>query len=109
MHEVRHQHYSLDFYSALLYNLIMVRQKSLAKTPFAYPQMKSLVRPLPVWLMLCLLAYLTCVLLTVTPLSRIPDTTFRLRFAWGASLGKVSQWLPTNIGPTYQPSTPAIE
>ena len=109
MHELRHQHYSLDFYRALLYNLIMVRQKSLAKTPFAYPEMKSLVRHLPVRLMLSLLGFLTCVLLTVTPLSRIPDTTFRLRFAWGAFLGKVSQWLPTNIGPTYQPSSAPIE
>lgn len=87
----------------------MVRQKSLAKTPVAYPDMESSSRLLPVWLMLCTLAFLTCVLLTVTPLSRMPDTVFRLRFGWGAFLGKVSQWLPTNIGPTYQPSSASIE
>jgi hypothetical protein len=87
----------------------MSRQKFLAKTPFAYPDKEYTSRPLPVWLMLCTLAFLTCVLLTVTPLSRMPDTEFRLRFGWGVFLGKVSQWLPTNLGPTYQPSSASIE
>ena len=87
----------------------MARQKSLAKTSVAYPDMVSPGRTFPVWLMLCTLAFLTCILLTVTPLSRMPDTKFRLVFSWGAFLGKVSQWLPTNIGPTYQPSSASIE
>src|SRR6266702_2937876 len=87
----------------------MFIQKSLAKTPVAYPDLDSSRRPWPVELMLCTLAFLTCVLLTVSPLSRMPDSEMRLRIGWGAFLGEVSQWLPANIGPTYQPSSASIE
>lgn len=59
--------------------------------------------------MLCTLTFLTCILLTVTPLSRMPDTVIRLRIGWGAFLGQASQWLPANIGSTYQPSSASIE
>jgi hypothetical protein len=58
---------------------------------------------------LCTLAFLTCLLLTVTPLVRMPDTLLRLRMAWGAWLGAASSWLPANLGPTYQPSSASIE
>ncbi len=87
----------------------MFRQKSLTKTPVASPAVESSGRHWPVGLMLCTLAFLTCVLLTLSPLSRMPDTEFRLRIGWGIFLGKVSQWLPANIGPTYQPSSASIE
>ena len=87
----------------------MFMQKSLAKTPVASPDLKSSGKRWPVGLMLCTLAFLTCILLTVTPLSRMPDTVIRLRIGWGAFLGEVSQWLPANIGPTYQQSSASIE
>ncbi len=115
------QHCSLDFCSALHYNLTMFRQKSLAKTPVASPDLESSAcqsppqraarsgRSWPVWLMLCTLAFLISILLTVTPLSRMPDTVVRLWIGWGAFLGEASKWLPANIGLTYQPSSASIE
>jgi hypothetical protein len=64
----------------------------------------------PVGLMLCTLAFLACILLTVTPLSRMPDPVLHhLRIGWGAFLGEASQWLPANLGSTYQRSSAAIE
>lgn len=64
----------------------------------------------PVGLMLCTLAFLACILLTVTPLSRMPDPVLHhVRIGWGAFLSEASQWLPANLGPTYQRSSAAIE
>ncbi|HEY0755935.1 MAG TPA: hypothetical protein VGD98_18400 [Ktedonobacteraceae bacterium] len=63
----------------------------------------------PVGLGLCTLAFLFCILLTVTPLTRMPDPLFHLHIAWGSLLGVASQWLPANLGPTYQKSSASIE
>ena len=87
----------------------MLMKKSLAKAPLVSIELESSGRRWPVGLMLCTLAFLACILLTVTPLSRMPDTVIRLRIGWGAFLGQASQWLPANIGPTYQQSSASIE
>ncbi len=64
----------------------------------------------PVGLICCTLAFLACVLLTVTPLTRLPDPVLHhLQIGWGLFLGQASQWLPANLGPTYQRSSAAIE
>jgi len=57
----------------------------------------------------CVLAFLACILLTVTPLIRMPDTLFRLHIAWGSLLAEASGWLPANLGATYQQSSASIE
>ena len=58
---------------------------------------------------LCTLAFLACILLTVTPLIRMPDSLFKLHLSWGAFLGQASLWLPANLGQTYQQSSASIE
>ncbi len=60
-------------------------------------------------LALCTLAFLACILLTVTPLIRMPDALFRLYISWGSFLGEASHWLPANLGKTYQQSSASIE
>lgn len=60
-------------------------------------------------LALCALAFLASVLLTVTPLVRMPDSLFRLRMPWSAFLGEASRWLPANLGSSPQPSSASIE
>lgn len=63
----------------------------------------------PALLLFCTLAFLLCLLLTVTPLMRMPDALLHLHMAWGAWLSEPGAWLPANLGATYQPSSASIE
>jgi hypothetical protein len=47
---------------------------------------------------LCSFAFVTCILLTTAPLSRIPDPVIRLQTPFGAILVQVGAWLPTDQG-----------
>jgi hypothetical protein len=66
-------------------------------------------RQWPVGIVLSGLAFVVCILLTVTPLIRIPDTAIKLHIAAGLLLGWASAWLPVNLGAAYQPSSASIE
>lgn len=98
----------------------MFMYKSVTQTPTTSPDLERPLRPnsqpgaysgkgWPVGLVLCTLAFLACILLTVTPLARMPDSVFRLHIAWGAFLAEAGSWLPVNLGTAYQPSTSSIE
>lgn len=43
-------------------------------------------------------AYILCILLTVAPLSRIPDPVIHLQTPFGSALALTGAWLPTNLG-----------
>ncbi len=49
---------------------------------------------------LCALAFVVCILLSVAPLSRIPDPVVQLQTPFGAQLAQVGAWLPNDIGLT---------
>lgn len=44
------------------------------------------------------LGYVLCILLTVAPLSRIPDPVIHLQTPFGPLLTSIGAWLPTNLG-----------
>ena len=48
--------------------------------------------------LLCALGLVLCSLLTVTPLTRIPDSVVSLHLAAGTTLARVSAWLPSAFG-----------
>jgi hypothetical protein len=52
-------------------------------------------RRLSASLLWCLVVFVLCALLSVTPLVRLPDAVVRLDIAPGAWLGVLSSWLPT--------------
>src|SRR6266851_1087999 len=98
----------------------MYNYKSVAKTPAISSDLASVSRQNSrlgerwlVGLALCVVAFTGCILLTMTPVIRMPDKLFRLQFqlriGWGAWLGQASQWLPANLGSDYQPSSASIE
>jgi hypothetical protein len=47
---------------------------------------------------LCAITFVSCILLTVAPLSRIPDPVIQLHTPLGAILAQVGAWLPTDLG-----------
>ena len=49
---------------------------------------------------LCAIAFVICILLTVAPLSRIPDPVIHLQTPAGTYLAQVGAWLPDNLGLT---------
>lgn len=53
-------------------------------------------------LLFCTLGFVVCTLLTVTPLSRIPDEVIRLHIAAGSLLAGISSWMPVTIGSQAQ-------
>ncbi len=53
--------------------------------------------------------FIACILLTVTPLMRIPDTAVKLHIAVGEQLGWASRWLPVDLGAASQPASASIE
>ena len=46
----------------------------------------------------CAIAFVLCILLTVAPLSRIPDPVLQLQTPFGAQLAQVGAWLPNDLG-----------
>jgi hypothetical protein len=56
----------------------------------------------PVGFLFCGLAFLLCMLLTVTPLVRLPDTVIHLQILPGAWLAQVGSWLPPDLGLSSQ-------
>jgi hypothetical protein len=66
-------------------------------------------RTWPMGIMFCTLGFVVSILLTVTPLTRMPERLLRLSLPLGNKLGTVSSWFPTNLGSTYQPSSASIE
>jgi len=59
--------------------------------------------------LLCASGLVICVLLTVTPLIRIPDPVLNLHLAPGFFLANASNWLPSRLGPVNQLSTAYLE
>lgn len=59
----------------------------------ARSQPSSLALPL-----LSAFGYILCILLTVAPLSRIPDPVIHLQTPFGSVLALAGAWLPTNLG-----------
>jgi hypothetical protein len=59
--------------------------------------------------LLCALGLVVCVLLTVTPLIRIPDSVISLHLTPGSFLANASGWLPSTLGPANQLSTAYLE
>jgi hypothetical protein len=51
----------------------------------------------------CAFAFVMCILLTVAPLSRIPDPVIQLQTPLGAILAQAGAWLPTDLGLTPNP------
>ncbi|HEY3993286.1 MAG TPA: hypothetical protein VGM01_10450 [Ktedonobacteraceae bacterium] len=105
----------LDFSFPDRYNLFMPMHKPVIKTPVAssyfaaQPAVSAGERRPAIGLVICTLAFLACILLTVTPLIRMPDSLFRLHMSWGAFLGEASLWLPANLGKAYLKSSASIE
>ena len=113
-------HPLLDIFLTERYNLSMSTPEFVAGTPTAAPDLahpspsheQPVARSIMCWqagLVLCTLAFLCCILLTVTPLMRMPDSLIHLHIGWGAFLGEASRWLPANLGATYQQSSASIE
>src|SRR5579859_6700042 len=46
----------------------------------------------------CAMAFVMCILLTVAPLSRIPDPVLQLQTPLGAILTQAGAWLPADLG-----------
>jgi hypothetical protein len=63
----------------------------------------------PLNLVLCALGMVICVLLTMTPLIRLPDSVIHLHIAAGAWLAAIGSWLPLNLGGLPQPASAALE
>jgi uncharacterized membrane protein len=63
----------------------------------------------PTGLLLCALGLVLCILLTVTPLIRTPDTVIRLHIALGSLLATVSNWLPASLSVLDQSATASFE
>jgi hypothetical protein len=60
---------------------------------------KRALRPATLLLpLLSALGYILCILLTVAPLSRIPDSVIHLQTPFGPLLASIGAWLPTNLG-----------
>ena len=53
-----------------------------------------------VWPIVCATGYVLCILFSVTPLTRIPDTVIHLHTPLGALLASPGAWLPTDLGLT---------
>lgn len=53
---------------------------------------------------LCTLSFVLGILLTVTPLIRMPDRVVHLQIAWGTLLAKGSNWLPKNLSFVSDPT-----
>ncbi len=49
---------------------------------------------------ICAIAFVLCILLTVAPLSRIPDPVLQLQTPFGMQLAQVGAWLPNDLGLT---------
>lgn len=52
------------------------------------------------WPALCATGYVLCILFSVTPLTRIPDTVIHLQTPLGAILASPGAWLPIELGLT---------
>ncbi len=52
------------------------------------------------WSAVCAAGYVLCILFSVTPLTRIPDTVIHLQTPLGAMLASPGTWLPTDLGLT---------
>jgi len=72
----------------------------------------ALTRPPGRWpagILLCASGLILCILLTVTPLVRTPDTVIRLDIALGSLLATASNWLPASLGPIDLGATASLE
>ena len=58
---------------------------------------------------LCSLAFVACILLTVTPLIRMPDPAISLHISLGSVVGTASTWLPLRLGRIHQSSSNSLE
>ena len=76
--------------------------------PTEAPQADSTSR-WPTGILLCALGFVVCVLLTMTPLIRLPDTVIRLHMAAGSWLAGASSWLPLKLGTLPQIDSSALE
>jgi hypothetical protein len=52
---------------------------------------------------LCTIAFVSCTLLTVAPLSRIADPVIQLQTPFGVQLAQIGAWLPNNLGLAANP------
>jgi len=63
----------------------------------------------PLGFLFCALGLLVCVLLTVTPLRRVPDSVLQLHLPAGATLAGISSWLPVHLGTVSLANSAALE
>jgi hypothetical protein len=63
----------------------------------------------PLGLLLCGLGFVVCILLTVTPLIRMPDPIHLHYFAPGFFLARASGWFPLNLGTLTSPQSTYTE
>lgn len=65
--------------------------------PLEPVQTRQLVSP-TLFMLFCTIVYVLSILLSVTPLSRIPDKLIHLHIAIGTQLPQVGAWLPADLG-----------
>lgn len=63
----------------------------------------------PVAIMFCTLAFIVCMLFSVTPLLRMVDPAITLHIALGSLVGAVSNWLPFTIGSIHHDTVNSLE
>ncbi|HET8846495.1 MAG TPA: hypothetical protein VFN35_33840, partial [Ktedonobacteraceae bacterium] len=56
-------------------------------------------------LLFCTLGFIVCTLLTMTPLSHVPDYVIKLHFSAGSLLAGLSSWWPVRIGTSLRVQT----
>src|SRR6266566_7243683 len=71
-------------------------EKSFEITPAKQPMQATLA--LNAVLLLCAITFVLCILLSVAPLSRLPDPVIQLQTPFGVQLAQVGAWLPNNLG-----------
>ena len=80
-----------------------VEEFNLAEKPFEITPAKQPMQAtlaINTVLLLCAIAFVLCILLTVAPLSRLPDPVIQLQTPFGGQLAQVGAWLPNNLGLT---------
>jgi energy-converting hydrogenase Eha subunit C len=93
-------------------NFYSMQEQILQKKPFKAPDLDNPSSAGEYWpggLILCTLLFIACILLTVTPLTRMPDILIKLSIAPGSFLATISAWLPLYIGQISQAASDAIE
>lgn len=100
--------------------IVLEKIQASAKLPTVSPQNKALVRSTlldggrwskyqPTGFLLCLLTFVGCFLLTLTPLIRLPDTDLQFTLPLGSLLGRASNWMPLTLGTLSQMSSDLVE